>query len=45
MIDEGNVSTGNEKRRRSASIKLAVTLAVAGLAMYVGILLKTSNYF
>ena len=45
MIDEGNVSRGKEKSRRAANLRLAVTLAVVGLAMYVGIMLKTSDYF
>lgn len=43
MIDEGNVSRGKEKSRRAANLRLAVTLAVVGLAMYVGIMLKTSS--
>ena len=45
MIDDGNVSRGKEKRRRAANLRIAVTLAVVGLAMYVGIMLKTSDYF
>lgn len=34
-----------EKNQRSANIRFAVILAVAAVAMYVGIMLKTAKFF